>query len=122
MRSRQASGDVMSEKKANHRYRGNETSENVRDIPLRVVIVDGMLAIEIGLDTLKCVVENGPISHDFKLLDINKLARELCVILENDEDETGMTPIMYAIDNAIEQAVSDGSEAVKEKRRKGFTT
>lgn len=99
------------------RYRGNETSENVRDIPLRVVIVDGMLAIEIGLDTLKCVVENGPISHDFRLLDIDKLARELCIILANDEDEIGMTPVMHAIDNAIEQAVGDGSEAVAEISR-----
>ncbi len=102
------------------RYRGNKTSENVRDIPLRVVIVDGMLAIEIGLDTLKCVVENGPISHDYRLLDIHKLAKELCVILENDEDETGLTPIMHAIDNAIEQAVSDGSTAVEEKEVKGY--
>ena len=102
------------------RYRGNETSENVRDIPLRVVIVDGMLAIEIGLDTLKCVAEHHPLSHDFRLLDIDKLAKELCVILENDEDETGLTPIMHAIDDAIEQAVSDGSTAFEEKDTPGY--
>jgi hypothetical protein len=87
------------------------SGESNRDIPLRVVIVDGMLAIEIGLDTLKCVVENGPISHEFELLNIDQLAKEIAVILENDEDEIGMTPIMHAIDNAIEQAVGDGSTA-----------
>lgn len=56
------------------RFTGNEKSEELRDIPLRVVIIDGMLAIEIGLNTLACVVENGPVSHEFKLLNIDKLA------------------------------------------------
>lgn len=94
------------------RFIGDSASEEVRDVPLRVVIVDGMLAIEIGLDTLKCVFENGPLAHEFKLLSVDQLAKEIAVILENDEDEIGMTPIMHAIDNAIEQAVSDGSVAV----------
>lgn len=102
-------------KQSVRRYRGKKSSESVRDVPLRVVIVDGMLAIEIGLDTLKCVVENGPISRDYRLLDIDRLSKELCVILENDEDETGLTPIMKIIDEAIGQAVGDGSEAVEER-------
>lgn len=102
------------------RYAGNEKSDSCRDVPLRAVIVDGMLAIEIGLDTLKCVVENGPIAHEFKLLNIDQLAKEVVVILENDEDETGMTPIMHAIDGAIEQAVGDGSTAVEEKAVPGY--
>lgn len=96
-------------------FRG-KPSIRMRDVPLRVRIVDGSkLVIEIGLNTLACVFENGPCSHDFRLLDVDTLAKEVVVILENDEDEIGLTPIMHAIDNAIEQVVSDGSTAVEEK-------
>lgn len=102
------------------RFAGDNKSEDCRAVPLRVVIVDGMLAIEIGLDTLKCVVENGPISHEFELLSIDQLAKEIAVILETNEDEIGMTPIMHAIDNAIEHAVGDGSTAVTEKAVPGY--
>lgn len=96
------------------RYGGDDSDDSLRAVPLRVVIVDGMLAMEIGLDTLKCVVDHGPSSGEFKLLDVNKLARELVVILANGEDETGMTPIMHVLDNAIEQAIEDGSSAFEE--------
>lgn len=90
-------------------------SQRLRDVPLRVRIADkSVLTIEIGLDTLKTVADNGPIGHAHRVSDIDQLAKEIVVILANDEDEQGFTPIMRAIDDAIEQAYEDGSHCFEE--------
>jgi hypothetical protein len=89
-------------------------NQMMRDVPMRILVADkSVLRIEIGLGTLQCVADNGP--SIIRVLDIDKLAAELVVILAHDEDETGRTPLMRVIDDAIEMVAEDGSTAIEER-------
>lgn len=89
-----------------------------RNIPLRCSIVERVLTIEIGIDTLKHAAER---HEEFWLPQTDKtalvvsdpetFAKDVCNAL-TDEGEDGSTAITHMLDKAIEQAVEWGSEGL----------
>ena len=82
------------------------------DVPLRVRFHDEKLVIEIGMRTLATCAESGPLWPSVKVLDPRAFAAAVAAELSGDEDESGMTPLMKALDAAMSNVVEDGSESV----------
>jgi hypothetical protein len=87
-------------------------------MPLRVRIVDRVLIIEIGIGTLKFAAEhcekfwNGEADlYMLKVTDAERFARDVQIALQVEEED-GSTPISRLLDEMIEDAVEDGSEAI----------
>lgn len=89
-----------------------------RNIPLRCRIVERVLTIEVGIDTLKYAAER---HDDFWMPQTDKsglvvsnadeFASEVVYAL-NDEGEDGSTPVSRLLDAAIRQAVECGCEGL----------
>lgn len=89
-----------------------------RDIPLRSKVVQGVLTIEVGIDTLQFAAEhsekfwNGQADvHTLKVTDSEQFAKDVRIAM-TAEEEDGSTPISRFLDEMIEDAVEDGSEAI----------
>lgn len=89
-----------------------------RNIPLRCNVVERVLTIEIGIDTLKFAAENCPKFwngaadvHTLKITDADTFAEDIQRAL-TAEEEDGSTPLNLLLDEMIEAAVDDGSEAI----------
>lgn len=89
-----------------------------RDIPLRVQVVERVLTIEVGIDTLKFAAEhcekfwNGEADvHTLSITDADKFAEDVRIAMLAEEED-GSTPVARMLDEMIEDAVEEGSEAV----------
>lgn len=89
-----------------------------RNIPLRCQVVERVLTIEIGIDTLKFAAENSPKFwngeadvHTLKVTNADQFAEDVRRAL-TAEEEDGSTPLNLLLDEMIEDAVDDGSEVV----------
>lgn len=99
-----------------------------KDTPLRAYIKDGVLHIEVGVDTLAHAVirsewawrilgnnEDGILPEDrFSITDTEEFAKEILEVIER-EDETGSSRLTYLLDEAAETAMSEGSEYFRDK-------
>ncbi len=79
---------------------------------LAVEIVDGVLTISIGVDTLVKAVDLG--DDSIVVIDPHAFAADILSVL-NDEAEDGTTPVHLLFDAAAQRAVEDGSIAVSEE-------
>lgn len=95
------------------------------DTPLRVVIKNNKLIIEIGLDTLKYAAEHCPRFYEYdkhiesgppycEVIDKMELAHDMVRALLY-EKEDGSTPISDLIDECFVAAWGDGSLAFKDE-------
>lgn len=89
-----------------------------RNVPLRCRVLERVLTIEIGIDTLKFAAERHdsfwqPITDKCALVvnDPKQFAEDVLAALE-DEAEDGSTPISRTLDAAILHAVEQGSEGI----------
>lgn len=90
------------------------------DAPLRASVSNGILVIEIGIDTLQHAAENCPALYDgtvencdppyCKVVDKFELANSVKREMFH-EREDGSSPISDLLDEAIVAAIEDGSEA-----------
>jgi len=78
-----------------------------RGLPLSVSFEDGSLCVRIGIDTLVTTIEQGPLWPRAKVVDVNALGPALAKQIDEDEDESGLTMLMKAIDHAAERMVDD---------------
>lgn len=90
----------------------------MKDQPLQVQIIDDRLVISIGIETLCYSAENCPRFYDgetdkytLKVTDMAVFAQDVAREL-NREKEDGETPVCVLLDQAIEDAVGDGSKGV----------
>ena len=98
----------------------NRQAEREAAMPLRCEVVDGAIRIVLGMKTLRVAAENHPVFWDgesdasqpnLNITDEVVFLNEVCRKI-NDEDEIGGTLLTRMLDDAIEQAVSDGCEGV----------
>ena len=94
-----------------------------RDKHLTVEIIDGELRISVGIDTLKFAAEHSPDNRltqydgekneflSYKILDSKEFAKDVSCSLQNEEED-GTTPVHTLLDNAILDAIEQGSLAV----------
>lgn len=93
-------------------------SDERRKAPLTAAVVDGVLQVQIGVETLAFCVEHHPDLCDPEtgtcvvgVSDVDRFADEAVFILMS-EDELGATIATRAIDEAIIRAVDSGSLAL----------
>jgi hypothetical protein len=79
---------------------------------LDVKVVDGLLTITIGVETLAQCAENGPLWPTVKVKDVNDFAAQVADHLKFDEREDGSTPLHRVLDDAMEGVVCDGHDSV----------
>lgn len=88
------------------------------DRDLQVSIKDGLLVIEIGINTLAFSAENGPLTDNYdpiehpepiKVLDPRKFSEDVVRALVDELGEDGSTMVTQTLDRAIEEAVEQGS-------------
>lgn len=95
------------------------TPAKLSEAPLTAAIEGEQLVIRIGIDTLVMVAENCPLCSEddemtappyVKIVDKRALTEDVICELERG-DETGMSPLMNLIDQAICEAQQGGSLA-----------
>lgn len=82
--------------------------------PLAVKVTNGQLVISIGIETLAHALLNDP---DFdpegvEVLDAAQFAQDTVSALDT-EDEGGRTSVQRLLDEAMNQAIESGSDAVR---------
>lgn len=89
-----------------------------RKIPLRCRVIERVLTIEVGIDTLRWAAEHceafwQPQTDKYALVvsDPERFAKDVCDELMR-ESEDGSTPLHYLFDKAFEEAVNGGSDGV----------
>lgn len=109
--------EVGARKEETSRESGRE-SVLKRKIPLRVRVVDRVLTIEIGIDTLKRAAERHeefwqPQTDKCALVvsDAEEFAKDVRNALQAEEED-GSTPVSRLLDEAIQEAVEQGSEGI----------
>ena len=94
---------------------------NLQGHPAEVKIVDGYAVLAIPLDYFKNLVESDERysdydenSEEFKFAKVNDTEEWACDVVSalNQEDEDGSTLITKAIEEALNLAIEDGSEAI----------
>src|SRR5688572_14631178 len=89
-----------------------------KNVPLRVRVVDQVLTVEIGIDTLKNAAEH---HEGFWQCETNKYAMVVSNPLQfakdvkhelEHEGEDGSTPLHLLLDKMIEEAANNGSEGL----------
>jgi hypothetical protein len=88
-------------------------SEEKRSLPLKTTFEDGALCVRIGIETLVTTIEQGPLWPRAKVVDVDTLGPALAKQIEDDEDESGLTMLMKAIDHAAERLVEDGHPSIQ---------
>lgn len=82
-----------------------------KDKPLTVEIVDGVLNISLGIDIL-CLATQSEI-YDFKIVDNNGFSNNIINELLSEEED-GTTLVHRMLDEAVNNAIENGSEYIEE--------
>ena len=83
----------------------------MKDKPLTVEIVDGVLNISLGIDIL-CLATQSEI-YDFKIVDNNGFSNDIINELLSEEED-GTTLVHRMLDEAANNAIENGSEYIEE--------
>jgi hypothetical protein len=88
-------------------------TDNLRNQPLQVEIIDGRLVISIGVELLTSGILDIPaVDHgEVEITDFDVFAQEIALKLEAEEDD-GTTVIHHAFDRAAEMAIEDGCDGI----------
>ena len=100
--------------------------------PLRVAVTNGLLRVEIGVDTLAHAVSYADWANPFDesandyirtfaIADAKQFAKDVMMAMQQ-EREDGSSPLTDFLDSVSQAAVDDGSEACYEARIKHGTT
>ena len=88
------------------------TLRDLRDRPLEIHIVDGLLTIAIGTGTLTGAIRVGPTFDQAEILDSERFAQDILLELCREEED-GTTPIHRLFDDAACAAAENGSEWIR---------
>ena len=86
-----------------------------KDKPLTVEIVDGVLNISIGIDTLCFALSENDFHTQFKVTSIKGFAKDVLNELLSEEED-GTTLVHRMFDEAADNAIENGSEYIEEIR------
>lgn len=90
-----------------------------RSLPLSTTFEDGSLCVRIGIDVLVMTIEQGPLWPRAKVIDAAALGPALAKQIEDDEDESGLTRLMKAIDHAAVRLVEDCHPSIEWREEEG---
>lgn len=87
----------------------------MKDSPLKVEIIDGLLSITIGVDTLAFAINNdGKTYEGFNVTNAVKFAEDVLHELEREEED-GTTVVHEMLDEAAFAAACNGSEWTEDR-------
>ena len=86
--------------------------EQSRKALLTTDILGGKLVVSIGVEALAYAVTKSPALIGSKVADVDGFAREVLERLGDGDDETGLSLIQHALDDAAEQAAEQGSKNI----------
>ena len=84
-----------------------------KDKPLTVEIVNGVLNISIGIDTLYFALSENDFHTQFKVTSIKGFAKDVLNELLSEEED-GTTLVHRMLDEAANNAIENGSEYIEE--------